>query len=70
MFILGQRGDQKWWDREGVKIQIQNAAAPVIQLYQVWNVRDKSLATELRIFRSRLQNIRLQRESQGSCRHV
>jgi len=52
VFILGQCGDQKWWDREGVKIQIQNAVAPVIQLYQVWKVREKSFATELIIFRS------------------
>ena len=52
MFILGQCGDKKWWGREGVKIQIQKADAPIIHLYQVRKVRDISSATELRIFSS------------------
>lgn len=52
VFMQGQFGDQKWWDREGVKIQIQKAEASVIQLYQIWKVRERSFATELRIFRS------------------
>jgi hypothetical protein len=52
VFLLGQCGDQKWWDGEGVKIQIQKAHALVIQLHQVWKVREIFFVTELRIFRS------------------
>ena len=33
-------------------MQIQKADAPIIQLHQVWKVREISFATELRIFRS------------------
>ena len=49
---IGQCGDQKWWDWEGVKMQIQNADVPIIQLYQVWKVKEICFATELRIFRN------------------
>jgi len=33
-------------------MQIQNADVPIIQLYQVWKVKEICFATELRIFRN------------------